>query len=656
METPAEPHRISRAATAEASAVGASFSSDSTFFEGSLSKWDVCRGRRNVDFWLEFLSLFHSRYVIEKNRLLKKEIVNEAISKWISSGGRFLSKCSDGYCVLSDRVEQQPVAAYYFRNYRSMGLTRRSSSRAALLTSPSALSLDISHDSDKSPPDSHFVSPPSQTAPQMSPEVARPRNLSFGSTVDIAAPIASPADVVAPAVGDSAIQPKRRSPRFRGFKSKAVVGGVVPTKSKLSVRKKTTEPKRFCNITAHGDITVYLRRTSPRLRQQRSARSQAVKNSNPVSISTLSNKSRVSVDKAPSRQSATSKKRKRSIATTESSEVADVSGDTWYPQMRDSGVELLPIYRERLSRAGIDHWYDYAANLLSHYEGTKAKVQRLSKRRRVKRYVPKQGMQKQLRLHRHISKVRRKYGTERDHWGQWLVQGEFRGFSSIWTMQLTLSASDVVVKPIVEHLIGNLHFQGPASVLDAISARENSYEESVSCLASHISTCINYRKASAIIALAVICILIGKIPNSYEEIVSVPWVGPKCAYEALKEGFGCDDAGVGCDIHMCRMFGVLGWSDPVTYKKELDKKKRKVLMRERYNHDRTSMQIMSWLPQEYWGEMNHIYAGLGQLLQKSDPAIRSTIRKDLLNVPERWMAARVSSVLSLPQYAISTVT
>ena len=190
--------------------------------------------------------------------------MNEAISKWISSGGRFLSKCSDCYCVLSDRAEQQPVAAYYFRNYRSMGLSRRSTSRAALLTSMSTLSLDKSPGSDKSPPDSHLVSPPSPTVPQMSPEV--PRNLSIeATTVDVAALagiVAAAVDDTAPAVDDTAVDdavddaailPKRRSPRFRHLKSKAVGVSVqaksaVPTISKPALRKKTTEQKRQCGM------------------------------------------------------------------------------------------------------------------------------------------------------------------------------------------------------------------------------------------------------------------------------------------------------------------------------------------------------------------------------------------------------------------------
>lgn len=427
---------------------------------------------------------------------------------------------------------------------------------------------------------------------------------------------------------------KRRSQRILHLKTKGVDVDVVGTfecnssvlTNKIAPTEKSTTTKKSTTRTARKKrnkpkhvriITPYLRRTSKRLRLKRS--SQFIHRPQPhnfVEEKSTSNHEAASVGK--------SRKRKRKLSSNvpnvpiDSSNQSNDSGDVWHPQRRPSGVELLPLYRRRLANAGIQHWYDYAANLFSHYEATKAKVLRSTNRLTKGRYVKRGAIQRQLRLHRHISKVRQKYDTERDHWGLWLLDGEHRGFSSIWTMQLTLSSSDVVVKPIVEHLISNLQFQGPKSVLDAVSAKDNSYDDAVASLASHISTCINYRKASAIVSLAVICILIGKVPSSYAEIVSVPWVGPKCAYEALKEGFGCEDAGVGCDIHMCRMFGVLGWSDPVTYFNEFDYKNQKPVSRERYNHDRTSMQIMSWVPRRHWGEMNHIYAGLGQLLQKSD--------------------------------------
>ena len=128
MEDPADLRRVCHADVA----------SEGCIVNASLSKWDVCRGRRNVSFWLEFISDFYSRYHIEKNRLLKKEIVKEAVCKWTASGGRFLSKRSDGFCVLSDSTDQLSVAAHYFRNYRSMGLSRRQKpAHAVPPTSPS---------------------------------------------------------------------------------------------------------------------------------------------------------------------------------------------------------------------------------------------------------------------------------------------------------------------------------------------------------------------------------------------------------------------------------------------------------------------------------------------------------------------------------------
>lgn len=204
-------------------------------------------------------------------------------------------------------------------------------------------------------------------------------------------------------------------------------------------------------------------------------------------------------------------------------------------------------------------------------------------------------IKRQIAPHRHVSKVRRQYVTERDVGapGSWLLDG-FRGFSSIWAIVITLRAKDGNVKGIVDHLIRDLKFKGPYSVLSAISASNRSCEEAVGYLAGHIATSINYRKASAIVALSVLSVMMDKIPDTYIDIVSLPW-GPKCACEAMKEGFGCKD-GVGCDIHMCRMYGELGWADPVTCYRAYDKQKKRYVTKEQPNHDCTLAQFMSWWP------------------------------------------------------------
>ena len=71
-----------------------SVSVDSVLPPESLTKWDVCRGRRKTSFWLEFIADFHHRYHREKGRLIKRDVVAESVKSWTCSGGRFLSKCS----------------------------------------------------------------------------------------------------------------------------------------------------------------------------------------------------------------------------------------------------------------------------------------------------------------------------------------------------------------------------------------------------------------------------------------------------------------------------------------------------------------------------------------------------------------------------------
>ena len=57
--------------------------------------------------------------------------------------------------------------------------------------------------------------------------------------------------------------------------------------------------------------------------------------------------------------------------------------------------------------------------------------------------------------------------------------------------------------------------------------------------------------------------------------------------------------GIPCDIHMVRMFNSLKWCET----------KSNILC---------IKQVMLWLPGAEWRELNHIYAGLGQLLNASE--------------------------------------
>jgi len=87
-------------------------------------------------------------------------------------------------------------------------------------------------------------------------------------------------------------------------------------------------------------------------------------------------------------------------------------------------------------------------------------------------------------------------------------------------------------------------------------------------------------------------------PTAAEMIRDLPGVGPKMAY--IVENICWDkQSGIGVDTHMQRLFPKLAWVSPDTK-----------------NPEQTRKQLESWLPQEYWGEVNLLWVGFGQEVQQ----------------------------------------
>lgn len=86
----------------------------------------------------------------------------------------------------------------------------------------------------------------------------------------------------------------------------------------------------------------------------------------------------------------------------------------------------------------------------------------------------------------------------------------------------------------------------------------------------------------------------GTVPREYEELTSLPGVGPKMAHLFLQEA---DNRvlGIGVDTHVHRISQRLCWV-PKTVKSPEDTRK----------------QLESWLPKEHWCEINLLLVGLGQ--------------------------------------------
>ena len=89
----------------------------------------------------------------------------------------------------------------------------------------------------------------------------------------------------------------------------------------------------------------------------------------------------------------------------------------------------------------------------------------------------------------------------------------------------------------------------------------------------------------------------GDIPNNVKELCSLPGVGPKMAHLCMQEAWNVN-SGIGVDTHVHRISARLGW---------VPKKGIKT-------PEQTREALESWLPREYWREINHLLVGFGQTI------------------------------------------
>jgi endonuclease III-like protein 1 len=88
----------------------------------------------------------------------------------------------------------------------------------------------------------------------------------------------------------------------------------------------------------------------------------------------------------------------------------------------------------------------------------------------------------------------------------------------------------------------------------------------------------------------------GDIPQSVKELCSLPGVGPKMAYLAMQAAWNKTE-GIGVDTHVHRISNRLGWV----------RKKTK-------DPEATRRELESWLPKDFWVEVNHALVGFGQTI------------------------------------------
>ena len=93
----------------------------------------------------------------------------------------------------------------------------------------------------------------------------------------------------------------------------------------------------------------------------------------------------------------------------------------------------------------------------------------------------------------------------------------------------------------------------------------------------------------------------GKVPESLEDLMKLPGVGPKMATLVMSCAFGKTQAGMCVDTHVHRLANLLRWGCQ--------------MCSECKTPEHTRQALESWLPQDLWSEVNLAFVGLGQVMQ-----------------------------------------
>ncbi|EPX74710.1 DNA endonuclease III [Schizosaccharomyces octosporus yFS286] len=86
----------------------------------------------------------------------------------------------------------------------------------------------------------------------------------------------------------------------------------------------------------------------------------------------------------------------------------------------------------------------------------------------------------------------------------------------------------------------------------------------------------------------------GDIPQTVEELMSIPGVGPKMGYLCMGIAWK-KNVGIGVDVHVHRISNILGWCHTKT-------------------EEQTRLALQSFLPKDLWQEVNYMLVGFGQTI------------------------------------------
>ncbi|KAI8981569.1 DNA glycosylase [Pilobolus umbonatus] len=159
-------------------------------------------------------------------------------------------------------------------------------------------------------------------------------------------------------------------------------------------------------------------------------------------------------------------------------------------------------------------------------------------------------------------------------------------FQTLFSLMLSSQTKDTVTSVVVRKLQKELpHGLCLGSILEIDEAE---LDKMISPIGFHT------KKASYIKQTAVILRdqYMGDIPDTAEDLVKLPGVGPKMAYLTLQVAWN-KNMGIGVDVHVHRISNRLGWVKTNT-------------------PEETRESLQSWLPKDKWKGINPMLVGFGQ--------------------------------------------
>jgi endonuclease-3 len=167
-------------------------------------------------------------------------------------------------------------------------------------------------------------------------------------------------------------------------------------------------------------------------------------------------------------------------------------------------------------------------------------------------------------------------------------------FQILVAAMLSSQTKDQCVKQGMDSLL-----TGDFSVGGILSMTEDEIDEKIKMVGFHRTKAKNIKSVASILATE----FGGRVPASFDHLVSLPGVGPKMANLVMSSAFQ-QSSGICVDTHVHRICSRLGWGC-------------KKCEPECKQPEHTRQALEQWVPQNMWRDFTYMLVGLGQQSQSA---------------------------------------